>query len=147
MSVRNKRMLSNLVYYTLAILALASVAFFVYCLTVREVQAWAKVIYYVWAGLVVGIVIFDIICTNSKEAKTVSGLVVYILSLAAIAMSVILYFVNFGFTAPATDVFLLFSSVTFVSFLVTGFTIATWCVGESVVEHATAEDEIKQTTK
>lgn len=144
MSVRNKRMLSNLVYYTLAVLALCSVAFFIYCLSVREVAMWAKVVYYIWAGLVIGIVIFDIICTNSREAKTVSGLVIYVISLAALAMSCILYFVNFGLVAPPTDIFLMFSSVTFVSYLVTGFTIATWCVGESVVEHATAEDEIKE---
>ena len=91
--------------------------------------------------------IFDIICTNSREAKTVSGLVVYILSIAAVIMSCILYFYNFGFTAPPTDLFLMFSSVTFVSFLVAGFLIATWGVGESVVEHATAEEEIKERTK
>ena len=143
MSVRNKRMLSNIVYYTLAILTLCSVAFFLYCLTVRGVAMWAKVVYYIWSGAVVGIVIFDIICTNSREAKTVSGLVIYILSVAAVLMACILYFVNSGFGALASDLFMMFISVSILSLMTTGYLIATWCVGESLVEHAVSEDEIK----
>ena len=90
MSVQNKRMLSTIVYYTLAILALASAGFFIYCLIIRDVVMWAKVIYFIWSGLVIGVVIFDILCTSTGEAKTVAGLIIYILSVLAVIMSVIL---------------------------------------------------------
>lgn len=147
MSVQNKRMLSTIVYYTLAILALASAGFFIYCLIIRDVVMWAKVIYFIWSGLVIGVVIFDILCTSTKEAKTVAGLIIYILSVLAVIMSVILYFVNAGMDGLATDFFNIFLSVSLISLMTTGYMIATWCVGESLVEHKTAENEIENRTK
>ena len=147
MSVQNKRMLSTIVYYTLAILALASAGFFIYCLIIRDVVMWAKVIYFIWSGLVIGVVIFDILCTSTGEAKTVAGLIIYILSVLAVIMSVILYFANAGANGLATDFFNLFLSVSLISLMTTGYMIATWCVGESLVEHKTAENEIENRTK
>ena len=147
MSVQNKRMLSTIVYYTLAILALASAGFFIYCLIIRDVVMWAKVIYFIWSGLVIGVVIFDILCTSTGEAKTVAGLIIYILSVLAVIMSVILYFVNAGANGLATDFFNLFLSVSLISLMTTGYMIATWCVGESLVEHKTAEEKIDERVK
>ena len=147
MSVQNKRMLSTIVYYTLAILALASAGFFIYCLIIRDVVMWAKVIYFIWSGLVIGVVIFDILCTSTGEAKTVAGLIIYILSVLAVIMSVILYFVNAGVNGLATDFFNIFLSVSLISLMTTGYMIATWCVGESLVEHKTTETEIENRTK
>ena len=147
MSVQNKRMLSTIVYYTLAILALASAGFFIYCLIIRDVVMWAKVIYFIWSGLVIGVVIFDILCTSTGEAKTVAGLIIYILSVLAVIMSVILYFANAGANGLATDFFNIFLSVSLISLMTTGYMIATWCVGESLVEHITAETEIENRTK
>ncbi len=142
MSVRNKRILTTVVYYTLAALALAMSAFFIYALNVRGVAMWAKVIYFVWAGLVIGAVIFDIICTSSGESKTVSGAIIYVLSVIAVIMACIYYFVNVGRGGLATEFFNIFISVSIISLMTTGYMIATWCVGESLVEHASAAAEI-----
>ena len=108
---------------------------------------WAKVIYFIWSGLVIGVIIFDILCTSTREAKTVSGLIIYILSVLAVIMSIILYFSNAGVEGLATDFFNLFLSVSLISLMTTGYMIATWCVGESLVEHKTAEEKIEQRVK
>ena len=147
MSVQNKRMLSTIVYYTLAILAFASAGFFIYCLIIRDVVMWAKVIYFIWSGLVIGVVIFDILCTSTGEAKTVAGLIIYILSVLAVIMSVILYFANAGANGLATDFFNIFLSVSLISLMTTGYMIATWCVGESLVDNKIAETDIANSTK
>lgn len=144
MSVNNKRILSIIVYYTLAALALAMAGFFIYCLVVKDVALWAEIIYYVWIGFVVGAIIFDIICTSNGEGKQISGLIIYVLSLLAAIMAAVLYFVNVGPAGLATEFFSLFISVSFISLLATGLLIATWCVGESLVEHATSETEIRK---
>ena len=144
MSVRNKNILSIIVYYTLAALTLAMSAFFIYCLVVKDVVMWAKVIYFVWVGLVIGVTIFDIICTSSGEGKTIAGLIIYILSLLAFIMACILYFMNTGVAGLATEFFNLFISISLISLFTTGFMIATWCVGESRVEHGTAQDKIQE---
>ncbi len=143
MSVNSKKLLSIVVYYTLAALAIAMTAFFVYCLIVRDVVMWAKVVYWIWSALVVGVVIFDIICTSAGEGKLTSGWIVYILSLLAVAMACILYFINTGATGISADFFNLFISISIVSLMATGYMIATWVVGENLVEHQSAEDEIE----
>ena len=144
MSVLNKKILAIIVYYTLIVLAMASAGFFIFCLAVKDVAMWAKVIYYVWTGLVIGVLIFDIICTSTHEGKTVSGLIIYILSVLAVVMACILYFINSTRTGLAVSFFNLFLSVSLISLMTTGYMIASWCVGESIVEHASAEDEIQR---
>lgn len=143
MSVGNKKTLSTIVYYTLAILALAFAGFFAYALIIRDVAMWAKVVYFIWVALVIGVVIFDIICTSNGEGKTIAGLIVYILSVLAVIMAAILYFANSGMQGIATNFFNLFISISMISLFTTGFMIATWCVGENLVEHSTSNKELE----
>ncbi len=147
MGINNKRMMAVIVYYTLAVLTLASAAFFIYALTVRDVAMWAKVIYYIWIGLVIGVVVFDIICTTNRDGKVVSGIIVYILSLLSVIMACILYFVNVGVDGLATDYLGLFLSISIVPLMTSGYLIATWCVGERLCYNATAQDEMKKENK
>ena len=145
MSVGNKKTLSTVVYYTLAVLALCFTGFFVYALIVRDLAMWAKVVYFIWSALVIGTVIYDIICTSNGEGKTMAGLFVYVLSLLAIGMAAILYFTNSGMQGLATEFFNLFISVSIISLITTGFLIATWCIGEKLVEHKTENKELERT--
>ncbi len=147
MSVKNKRILTTVVYYTLAALALIMSAFFIYVLIARGVALWAKIVYFVWIGFVIGAIIFDIICTSTGEAKTVSSVIVYVLSLLAVIMAGIMYFMNVGVGGLATEFFNLFISVSIISLMTTGYMIATWCVGESLVEHATAAKALSEKKK
>ena len=130
----SKRTSDMVIYYTLAILALASSAFFIYVLSVRDVVLWAKIVYYVWTGFVIGVIIFDIICTNTHEGKRISGMIVYILSVLAVIMAIILYFLNSGAAGLATDFFNLFVSVSIVSLMTTGYMIATWFAGRAITD-------------
>lgn len=142
MSVENKKIISIVVFYTLAILALASAGFFIYALIVKDVVMWAKIIYFVWAGFVIGTVIYDVICTSAGENKQISALIIYILSLLAVIMSCVLYFLNTTATGLLDSFLPLFTSISILSIMTTGYMIATWCVGESLVEHESAQDEI-----
>lgn len=142
MSIENKKMMSIVVYYTLAILAIASAGFFIYALVVKDVVMWAKIVYFVWAGFVIGTVIFDLYCTSTGENKYASAWMVYILSILAVAMACILYFLNTTSTGLLADFLPLFTSVSILSLMTSGYLIATWCVGESLVEHNVSEREI-----
>ena len=147
MGVENKRKLATIVYYTLAVMTVVFAGFFGYALIVRNLAMWAKIIYFVWIAVVIGAVIFDIICTSNNEGKTIVGLIVYVLSILAAAMAGILYFINAGKTGLVLDFFNLFLSVSLLSLITTGFLIATWCVGEKIIEHRTASKEIKNQQK
>lgn len=143
MSVENKRKLSTIVYYTLAIMTVIFAGFFGYALIVRDIAMWAKVIYFIWIAVVIGAVIFDIICTGNNEGKTLVGLVIYVLSILAVIMAGILYFMNVTRTGIVLNFFNLFLSVSLLSLITTGFLIATWCVGERLVENRTSAKEIE----
>ena len=143
MSVENKRKLSTIVYYTLAIMTVIFAGFFGYALIVRDIAMWAKVVYFIWIAVVIGAVIFDIICTGNNEGKTLVGLVIYVLSILAVIMAGILYFMNVTRTGIVLNFFNLFLSVSLLSLITTGFLIATWCVGERLVENRTSAKEIE----
>ncbi len=140
MSGVNKKMLSTIVYYTLCVLTFIFACFFGYALIVRDVAMWAKVVYFIWIAVVIGAVIFDIMCTSNKEGKTMTGLVVYVLSILAIVMAGILYFMNTTKTGLVLDFFNLFLSVSLLSLITTGFLIATWCVGDKIVRDRTRKE-------
>lgn len=146
MSVGNKKTLSTVVYYTLAAITLAFAAFFVYALIVRDdVAMWAKVVYFIWIALVIGTIVFDVVCSSNGEGKTISGLLVYVLSLLALIVAIILYFVNTGANGLATEFFNLFISISLLSILTTGFMIATWVVGEHLIQRSTENKELENT--
>lgn len=144
MSVFNKKVLTIIVYYTLVGLAISTAGFFVFALIINGLPLWAKIVYYVWVGLLVGAIIFDIICTCAHQAKTISGFIIYVLSMMAVGMTMLLYVLN-ATTAGIDPAFMqTYLATSLISLITTGYMIATWCVGESVVEHATAEQEIRR---
>ena len=136
MSVKNKKILSIIVYYTLAFLALCAAGFFIFSTIIGALPLWAKIVYYVWTGLTIGAIIFDVICTSTGEAKQVSGLIIYILSVLAVLMTMILYLANATRTGLVATFFTTYLSTAVISLMTTGYMIASWCVGESLIEHA-----------
>lgn len=144
MSVKNKKLMSTIVYYTLIALSILSSAFFIYALIIKDVAMWAKVIYFIWSGVVIVVAIYDVFCTISHRSKFITGIIIYVLSLLAVIMACILYFFNTGMDGLATDFFNIFISISILSLMTTGYLIASWCVGEAKVEHEVAEDEIEE---
>lgn len=147
MSVSNKKLLSTIVYYTLIVLSILNAGFFIYALMVKDVAMWAKVIYIIWSVVVIAVAIYDVICTRARKSKFVSGLIIYVLSILAVVMACILYFINSGVDGLATDFYNIFLSVSILSLMTTGYLIASWCVGEAKVEHDSATDELDKIEK
>lgn len=147
MSVSNKKLLSTIVYYTLIVLSILNAGFFIYALMVKDVVMWAKVIYIIWSVVVIAVAIYDVICTRARSSKFVSGLIIYVLSILAVVMACILYFINSGADGLATDFYNIFLSVSILSLMTTGYLIASWCVGEAKVEHDSATDELDKIEK
>ena len=144
MSVESKRKLSTICYYTLAILTFAVACLFGYALIIRRVAMWARVVYFIWLAAVLATVVFDVVCTHNNRGKEMTGWIVYVLSILSLIVAAILYFSNAGINGLVDNLFNMFISVSLLSVTVTGFLIATWIVGESLVEHSTAEIEIEK---
>lgn len=144
MQVKGKRILSVLTYYTLIGLALALTVGFIFALSFRTFPMWAKIIYYIWAGVVIGTIIFDIVCTANNRMKFVSGLIIYILSVCAVAVSVLVYLIYTTRAGLPIDISGIFTLTVALSYAVTLFMIAEYIVGESLIEHNTSAKELKE---
>ena len=144
MSEESKKILATIVYFTLAALAIASAGFFIFALVAKALPMWAEVIYYIWSGLVIGAIVFDIICTMTGEGKYVSGLIIYVLSVLCVAMSIILYITNATRTGLVADFMWLYLTASVISLMTTGYMIATWCVGQSQVQHSSNTQKIAE---
>ena len=139
MSIRSKRTLSLIAYYTLFGIALIMAAMTILFTINRLVPAWATVLYVLWACAVIGTLIFDVVCTATRRMKFISGILVYVLSVVSIIVTAILYLVNAGLTAGLTTTFMpIYTGVAAVVLSTSIYMIATFIVGESVVEHASA---------
>ncbi len=144
MSEESKKILAIVVYFTLAVLAVASAGFFIFALVAKTLPMWAKVIYYIWSGLVIGAVVFDVICTMTGEGKYISGFIIYVLSVLCVIMSIILYLTNASRTGLNADFTWLYLASSLISYATTGYMIATWCVGQSEVEHVSSLNKIAE---
>lgn len=144
MEVKEKRILSKITYYALIVLTLVMAVAFIFALSYRVFPAWAKVVYFIWAGVVIATVIFDVMCTCSERMKFIAGVVVFVLSLAAVAMSIIIYLMYTTRIGLAMDLSPVFTLIVALSYATSLFLIAQFIVGESLIEHKTSAESLKQ---
>ena len=145
MSIRGKKILSLITYYTLFGIAILMAAMTILFVLNRVVPMWAKVLYVLWACTVIGTLIFDVVCTSSKRMKFISGIIVYVLSIISIIVTAILYLVSSSLTAGLTAVFMpVYTGIAAIVLSTTIYMIATFIVGEAVVEHKSALKSIKE---
>lgn len=111
----------------------------------RGLPMWAKVLYTLWSCAVIGALVFDVVCTSIKRMKFVSGIIVYILSVVSVIVTAILYLVRAGISTGLTTAFMpIFAGTAAIILSTSIYLVATFIVGEAVVEHATARKSIKQ---
>lgn len=145
MSVKRKKTLSIITYYTLFAIAIIMSALAILFVVNRALPMWSKVLYVLWACAVIGTLIFDVVCTSARRMKFISGIIVYVLSIISIIVTVILYLVNSSLTAGLVATFMpVYTGVAAIIMSTSIYLIATFIVGEAVVEHATSAKGIKE---
>ena len=144
MNIKGKKVLSIITYYTLFGIAILMASLAILFVLNRVVPMWAKVLYTFWSCAVIGTLVFDVVCTTTKRMKFISGIIVYVLSIISIVVTAILYLTSATLTAGLTAVFMpVFTGVAAIILSTTIYMIATFVVGEAVVEHKSALKSIK----
>ena len=144
MSVKGKKILSIITYYTLFAIAIIMAALAILFVVNRALPMWAKVLYVLWSCVVIGTLIFDVVCTSTRRMKFISGILVYVLSIVSIIVTAILYLVSSTLTAGLTAVFMpVYTGIAAIILSTTIYMIATFIVGEAVSEHKSALKSIK----
>ena len=145
MTVKGKKILSIITYYTLFGIAILMAAMSILFVINRALPLWAKVLYVLWSCVVIGTLIFDVVCTSTKRMKFISGILVYVLSIVSIIVTAILYLTRAGLATGLTTTFMpIYTGVAALILSTSIYMIATFVVGEAVVEHKSALKSIKQ---
>ncbi len=145
MSIKDKKILSIISYYTLFILAIIMATLTILYAINRDVPIWATIVYVIWACAVIAVLVYDIFCTSVNRMKFIPGIIIYVLSIASVIVTAILYLVNAGLTVGLTAEFMpIYTGLAALVMSTTLYMIASYIVGESVVEHNTAMESIKQ---
>lgn len=145
MSIKGKKILSIITYYTLFVMAIIMACMAILYTINRGLPTWAKVLYVLWSCAVIGTLIFDVVCTSTKRMKFISGILTYFLSIVSVIVTIILYLVRAGLATGLTTAFMpIFAGTAAIILSTSIYLIATFIVGEAVVEHSTARKSIKQ---
>ena len=139
MEFNGKKILLNMVYYTVCALLLATGVTFMIFLAVSDTRTILKVGYFILTTLFVLLMLFDIICTNLTHMKFVSRLVLYVLTIVTIVMAFIVYGTWSTRGLIAVNLVNMFSTLLGMSFILAVLDIIIFCVWQKIVEYKTTK--------
>lgn len=135
MEVDAKRVLLNMMYYTLIGLTFVFGVLFLVTMTSKGAAMWQQIIYYVWTIVLLGTLVLDIIYTIMGRMKFISGLIIYCLSVLCVIVGFIVFgFMNVAGVIAAGNIYM-FSVLICFSLGLTITSIIIFCAGEKIVEY------------
>lgn len=137
MDANLKKVLLNVVYYSLIAVMVAFEVFFMISLANANMAVWEKVCYYILAGLLVLMVVYDIICTCLHSQKYISGFILYGLTLATIILSLIVMALNSADGRLLIDISERFFRLILFSYLINILAILVFTTGEKLIVNTT----------
>ena len=108
MDAHLKTNLLKVVYYTLIAVMVAFVVFQFMSLAGASLAEWERTIFYILIGLLVVIVAYDIVCTCLHREKFISGIMLYIVTIAIIVFTLIVFAINSDSVRLFIDIILLY---------------------------------------
>lgn len=137
MDANLKKVLYNVVYYSIIAVMVAFEVFFMISLANASMALWEKVCYFVIAGLLVGVVVYDIVCTCLHSQKYIAGFILYGLTLATIALSLVVMAVNSANGRLLLDISERFFRLILFSYLINVLAILVFTTGEKLIINTT----------
>lgn len=139
MEFSGKRILLNMVYYTVCAILIATGVTFMIFLAMSDARTIVKIGYFILTTLFVLLMLFDIICTNLAHMKFVAGIVLYVLTLVTIVMAFVMYGAWSTRGMIAIDLVNIFSTLMGMSLILAILNIVVFCVGQKIVEYRTTK--------
>ena len=133
MGANLKKVLLNVVYYSLIAVMVAFVVFFLISLSNASMAAWERTIYYVLTIALVLVIVYDIICTCMHREKYISGFILYGITMAVIVVSLIILAMNSADGRLLLDISERFFRLILMSWFINVLAILIYCTGEKLV--------------
>ena len=133
MDANLKKVLLIVVYYSLIAVMVAFEVFFMITLASANMAVWEKVCYFILAGLLVAVIVYDIICTCLHTQKYISGFILFGITLAVVAISLIVMALNSANGRLLIDISERFFRIILFSYLINAFAVLIYCTGEKLI--------------
>ena len=137
MDANLKKTLLTTVYYTLIAVMVAFVIFYMISLANASMANWERVCYYILTILLVLVVIYDVICTMRHSQKYIAGFILYIITLAVIILSLIVFALNSENGRLLIDISERFNRLILFSYLINALAVLIYCTGEKLIVNVT----------
>lgn len=137
MDANLKKVLLIVVYYSLIAVMVAFEVFFMITLASANMAVWEKVCYFILAGLLVAVIVYDIICTCLHTQKYISGFILFGITLAVVAISLIVMALNSANGRLLIDISERFFRIILFSYLINAFAVLIFCTGEKLIVNET----------
>ncbi len=129
MEISAKKVITNLFYYTTALLVLLFSVLFMVSMAGKGLAVYQSVVYYIWAALAIVVVLADVIATVMGRHKFIVGLCVYgLMILCVIAGFIMFAALSVGGLVPAGALDLFNTLILFSGFITIGL-IVTYILG------------------
>ncbi len=142
MDANLKRVLLNMTYYTLIGAMVVLEVFFMITLAGASMAMWERVVLYILAAMLVGVTVYDIICTCMHRQKYIAGFILYIVTIATVVFSLIVFALNSENGRLLIDISERFFRIILFSYIINALAIAIYCTGEKLI--TTLADRIKK---
>lgn len=133
MDANLKKVLLNMTYYTLIGAMVAFEIFFMITLAGASMAMWERVCYYILAGLLVAVVVYDIICTCMHRQKYIAGFMLYIVTIAVVVLSLIVFALNSANGRLLIDISERFFRIILFSYIINALAVLIYCAGEKLI--------------
>ena len=136
MFARQKNVLLNMVYYTLAGFTIAFCVLFMIFLSTQTTALYQQIMYYTLSSIVILLVALDVIFTVIKANKFITGIMIFVLTIITIFMGCALYIVsNVEWSIPVTNLFGYIGMMS-LSYMIVIMLIIVYCVGEKLITNS-----------
>ena len=137
MDFDKKKVLLNMVYYTAIAVMVAFVIFMFMSLSGASLAGWERTVFYILIGLLVAVVAYDVICTCMHREKFISGLMLYVVTIALIVFTLIVFAINSDNVRLFIDISERFFRLILMSYLINALAVIIYSVGQSLVKKET----------
>ena len=133
MDANLKRVLLNMTYYTLIGVMVAFEIFLMITLAGASLANWERVVFYILAIALVLAVIYDVICTIMHRQKYIAGFILYVITIAMVVFTLIVFAINSDNGRLFIDISERFFRIILISYLINALAIAIYCTGEKLI--------------
>ena len=144
MDAHLKTNLLKVVYYTLIAVMVAFVVFQFMSLAGASLAEWERTIFYILIGLLVVIVAYDIVCTCLHREKFISGIMLYIVTIAIIVFTLIVFAINSDSVRLFIDISERFYRLIIMTYIINALAVLIYTTGQNLVKKETT---FKKTSK